>query len=577
MTPHASRDVEVEGVTDTTGVTIPDPVLTNGDTRPVFTIDDVLPHRNKSAPMPGGVAAFASAEMFKSKGAFRKPKSRRWDHRISVESKARQPSSLKGAMKYLRPDTISLCGGLPSRYRSSRDIPCVIADTSSDYFPFESLSFKMPVAPNFSETETAHTGTSLSAGKHDVPEQKSLFDISIALNYGQSMGPPQLLRFITEHTEIVHDPPYSDWEVCLTSGSTSALEVSLRMFCNPGDYVMTEEYSFSSAIETVRPMGLHLLGIRMDAQGMLPSDLDYVLSNWNPAERNNAPKPFLVYTVPTGQNPTSSTQPLSRRKAIYAVAEKHDLFILEDEPYYFLQMDPFISGVTHSVPIPFQPTSPTQFLSALVPSFLSLDTSGRVLRLDSFSKIIAPGCRAGWVTGPAQIIERFIRNNEVSAQNPSGFAEVALYKLLEENWQHKGFLEWLMFIRAEYTRRRDVIVNACERYLPTEVARWNAPQAGMFHWVEVDYTRHPDYREGSFSQEKFLEMEEKVFLAGVSKGVLLARGSWFRAEKDSDQKLFLRTTFAAASEERIVEAVRRMGEALREEFGLAALGNGHAH
>ena len=124
MAPHASRDVEVEGVTDTTGVTIPDPVLNNGNTRPVFTIDDVLPHRNKSAPMPSGVAAFASAEMFKSKGAFRKPKSKRWDHRISVESKARQPSSLKGAMKYLRPDTISLCGGLPSRYCPSKMSLC---------------------------------------------------------------------------------------------------------------------------------------------------------------------------------------------------------------------------------------------------------------------------------------------------------------------------------------------------------------------------------------------------------------------------------------------------------------------
>ena len=118
MAPHASHDFEVEAVTDTQGVVIPDPVFINGSARPVFTVDDVLPHRQKSAPMPRGVAAFASADMFKSKAALKKPKSKRWDHLISIESRQRQPSSLKGAMKHFRPDMISLCGGLPSRYKS---------------------------------------------------------------------------------------------------------------------------------------------------------------------------------------------------------------------------------------------------------------------------------------------------------------------------------------------------------------------------------------------------------------------------------------------------------------------------
>lgn len=423
----------------------------------------------------------------------------------------------------------------------------------------------MPVSPHFSEAETKSTGQTWSAGKHDVPEQKSLFDLSIALNYGQSMGPPQLVRFVTEHTEIVHHPPYSDWDVCLTSGSTSALETSLRLFCNPGDYVMTEEYSFSTAMETIRPMGLKLLGIKMDAHGMLPSALDEVLSTWDPVARS-ARKPFLLYTVPSGQNPTGSTQPLSRRKALLAIAEKHDLFLLEDEPYYFLQMEPFASGVTHTVPRPFTPTSVPDFLSNLIPSFLSLSPSGRVLRLDSFSKIIAPGSRTGWVTGTSQIIERFIRHNEVSAQNPSGFAEMALYKLLEENWSHRGFLEWLMFLRAEYTRRRDIIVNACERYLPREIASWEAPMAGMFHWIKIDVTKHPEYSSG-MGHEGFSRIEEKVFMAGVRENVLLAKGSWFRAEGGSDREMFVRTTFAAAPAERIEEAMRRVGVALRGSLG----------
>jgi aromatic amino acid aminotransferase I / 2-aminoadipate transaminase len=561
MAPHADRDVsdvQVQAVTDTQGVAVPDPVITKTASNPIFTIDDVFPHRQTSNPVSTGVAAFSSADLFKSKGAFKKPKAKRWDNRISVESAARQPSSLKGAMKYFRPDMISLCGGLPS----------------SDYFPFESMSLQLPRVPDFSETATRETGTQWTSRKHDIADGSSQFDLSVALNYGQSMGPPQLMRWITEHTEIVHNPKYSDWDICMTSGSTSALDVSLRALCNRGDYLLTEEYSFSSAMETARPMGLRLIGVPMDERGMLPAALDEVLTNWDPVSRGG-PKPFVMYTVPTGQNPTASTQDAQRRKEIYAIAEKHDLFFLEDEPYYFLQMEEFVSGKTHEVPSKFTPPSTIpDFLSNLVPSFLSLDTSGRVLRLDSFSKILAPGSRCGWVTGPAQIVERFIRHNEVSAQTPSGFSEIALYKLLEENWGHKGFLEWLMFIRAEYTRRRDIIVNACEKYLPIEVTSWSPPMAGMFHWINVDLTKHPKYHQ-DINQQEFLDIEEKVFLAGVDQGVLLARGSWFRAEKGSDQALFLRTTFAAASEEKIVEGVKRMGVALRNEFGLKQLANGH--
>lgn len=116
MAPHASIDeYEVTGVTDTQAVIMPDPIMSKNETS-VFTVDHVLPHRQKAAPLATTVAAFSSADMFKSKAASQKPKAKRWDYRISEESKARKPSSLKGAMKHLNPNTISLCGGLPSRY-----------------------------------------------------------------------------------------------------------------------------------------------------------------------------------------------------------------------------------------------------------------------------------------------------------------------------------------------------------------------------------------------------------------------------------------------------------------------------
>lgn len=427
------------------------------------------------------------------------------------------------------------------------------------------------MAPYFSEAEAITTSQVFSSGKYDTHDGESLSDLSIALNYGQAMGPAALMRFLTEHTEIVHRPPYSDWDICVTAGSTSALEIALRMLTERGDHDLTEEYTFSTAIETVSPLGAKMLGVKMDAQGMLPDDLDDILSTWDEATRG-ARKPFLVYAVPTGQNPTSSTQPLERRQQIYQVAEKHDLIIIEDEPYFFLQMEPFVPGRTSTVATPFQPAPISEFLHNLVPSYLSLDTSGRVLRMDSFSKIIAPGSRTGWVTGSTQLIERFMRHNEVSVQNPSGFSTSILYNLLECNWGHKGFLEWLMYLRAEYTRRRDILLNACEMYLPPEVTSWSPPMAGMFHWIRVDATQHPSIQEGAqLDHAKLLEIEDQVFLAVVEEEVLVAKGSWFRAQRGSDTEVFIRTTFAAPPADRMVLAMCRVGKAIRREFGLPAL------
>jgi aromatic amino acid aminotransferase I / 2-aminoadipate transaminase len=567
MTPPA-MDFDVAGVTDTSSILIPNPVLAHGPTHAVFSVDDIAPHRAKSAPMPQGVAAFTSSDMFKSPSCFKKPRAKRWDHRINLESSSRQGSSLKGAAKHLKkPGLISLGGGLPS----------------SDYFPFEHISIKVPVPPQFSEAETVESGDIRTAGKYDIREGKSLYDLSVSLNYGQATGAAQLVRFVTEHTEVVHNPPYSDWACSLTAGSTSALEMAFRMFCTRGDYMLTEEYTFATAVETAHPLGIHVVGIRADAEGILATDLDHVLSTWDMSIRKG-PKPFFLYTVPTGQNPTGATQSLERRKAIYAVAEKHDLYIIEDEPYYFLQMEryraPSVQNGTlndHSRS-KFEPTTASNFLSALIPSYLSFDISGRVLRLDSFSKIIAPGTRTGWVTGTAQVIERFVRHHEVSTQNPSGISQIVLYKLLEEAWGHKGFLEWLMFIRAEYTARRDIIVNACERELPPEVCSWTPPQAGMFFWIKVNWRKHPDFNAGDGSANAFFAIEEHIFLAAVEKGVLCSKGSWFRAQRGTDTEMFFRTTFAAASSGDIVEAMRRFGEALREEFGLLdAHANGISH
>ena len=274
---------------------------------------------------------------------------------------------------------------------------------------------------------------------------------------------------------MVHNPPYQDWQSCLTVGSSSALEIAYRMLTERGDSILSEEYTYVTAIETATPVGVKMIGVEMDDQGLLPTSMDEILSTWD-VQARKSPRPKILYTVPSGQNPSGATQSLERRKEVYRIAQKHDIFILEDEPYYFLQMEPYTGNAPDAPP----PASHAAFIKSLVPSLLSLDTDGRVMRLDSFSKIIAPGCRTGWITAPEQIVERFIRANEVSVQTASGFSQVILHKLLEDTWGHAGFLDWLINLRLEYTRRRDVLLHACELYLPKEVVEWNPPMAGMF-------------------------------------------------------------------------------------------------
>lgn len=462
---------------------------------------------------------------------------------LSTESKARKPSTLKGAAKYLaKPGLISLGGGLPC----------------PEYFPIDNVSMKVPSVPNFTEKATKVNGTIVSTDKYEVSEGHGTYDLSIALNYGLGSGSAQVVRFVTEHTELVCNPPYADWQCCLTVGSTSALEQAYRMFCERGDYIMTEEFSFASAVETAAPLGIKVLGIKMDSEGLLPESMDELLSTWDSAARG-ARKPHFLYTVPTGQNPSGATQSTERRKALYKICQKHDVYIIEDEPYYFLQMQKYTGADSPSLP---PPSSTAEFLKALVPTLLSMDTDGRVMRMDSFSKVIAPGTRVGWITASEQIVERFTRHNECSNQNPSGISQIVLYKLLDETWGHDGYLQWLINLRLEYTTRRDIILAACEKYLPREFISWNPPAAGMFLWMEVDWKTHPHAK-----SKDILEIEEEIFLAAVEKGTLISRGSWFIADKtEVPNRMFFRATFAAATGEKMTLAIERFGQAVRESF-----------
>jgi aromatic amino acid aminotransferase I len=370
---------------------------------------------------------------------------------------------LKKAAGYLKKEgIISLGGGLPS----------------SEYFPFSEVALRVPMPPDFSEKSMQ----TVTIGKHDAHEGVSEYDLSIALNYNQATGSAQMMRFLTEHVELIFNPPYADWQVCQTIGSTGALEQAIRLLCDRGrgDAVVTEEYTYASALQAIQPQGIRVFGVKMDEEGMIPSELDHLLSSWD-AEARDCRRPHVLYTVPSGQNPTGATQSVERRRHLYAVCQRYNVFVLEDEPYYFLQMEPYLGKeFAQDAPTDHTTKSLESFLGSLVPSYLSIDTDGRVMRMDSFSKILTPGARMGWITASRQVIQGFLRHAEVSNQGPGGVSQIVLWKLLDETWGHEGYVAWLRHLRTSYTARRNTLLKACDELLPCDIVTWTPPAAGMF-------------------------------------------------------------------------------------------------
>lgn len=540
MVPHADTTANAPNLVPTMLPGKP----THRGVSPLLTVSDISKQRAQTGRLVAGVAAVADVNSYKnSLRRSPKPSAKRWDDKLSAETKRRQGSSLKDAARHLKkPGLISLGGGLPS----------------SEYFPLAQLELKVPERGAYLETDVLEHGVTVTSGKHDIRLGSSEFDISVALNYGQGHGSAQLLRWVTEHTELIHDPPYEDWHCTLTIGSTSALDMALRMLTQPGDWILSEEFTFPSAVETALPMGVKTAAVGMDAEGMRADLLEDLLTHWDEQARGG-PMPSILYTVPTGQNPTGATQSFQRRKEIYAVACKHDLIILEDEPYYFLQLPKYDRNVVYADSHPF---NTTDFLAGLIPSYLSLDVDGRVIRMDSFSKTLAPGSRVGWITASKQLADRYRIHADLSTQGPSGLSQLALFKLLDEHWGHEGYLEWLFYVRKEYTERRNIMLTACEEFLPAEFVRWVEPAAGMFQWLEIAHTKHPEWPERSA-----LEIEKRIFDRMIDYGVLLMRGSWFCGERDKEaSKLCFRATYAAAPAAQIEEAIKRFGMAVQDEF-----------
>ncbi|CAL1705309.1 unnamed protein product [Somion occarium] len=404
-------------------------------------------------------------------------------------------------------------------------------------------------APSQSFTTTTHSGT---------------LPLKAAMQYSAGAGLPDTQRVVTDLTNFYHSPP--DHVVTLTLGNGDGVSKCFRLLGEPGDHFLTDEFSFSSLTNAPLSHGINWVPVKIDNGGLVPEELERILSNWN--EEQQGRRPHVLYTVPCGQNPTGCTLSVERRRKIYALAQRFDFIIIEDDPYYYLQYDADGNeGETFK----------------FMPSFLSIDVDGRVMRVDSLSKVMAPGMRLGWITSSALFHDHLVTLVDSSTHHPHAFGQVFLTEMLSSSgWNISGFDRWVRSLRKEYQRRRDYFLRTFYQEVSrTGLASANAPEAGMFVWMKVHIDKHPRYRSdvqhtnGSKAKTNVEELMEELFERILDGGVVVMPASIFVAPSDlnkfdsddpiQDRLNFLRLTFAG-QEETMQPALARLAQVLKEFF-----------
>lgn len=366
----------------------------------------------------------------------------------------------------------------------------------------------MPHASTFPFTSmTLETASFGRAGKKLTV---SAADMAVALQYSNTAGLPELVKFLLALQQDQHG--VTDREICVTNGSQDAIAKAMDMLIEPGDSVLVESPTYSGTLAILKPMECNIIDVETDEHGIIPDKLESVLESW----QVDVAKPKFLYTIPVASNPTGASCTLERKTKIYGIARKHDLLILEDDPYYYLQ-----------------------FSESRTPSYMSMDTDGRVLRFDSFSKILSSGMRLGFTTGPKELVDRIILHAQASHLHPNGVAQMMAIVLMRE-WGVEGFLKHTELVTEFYRKRRDLFVTLAKKYLDGLV-EYSLPAGGMFFWMRLL----------GVSDSKSLIKER-----AIEKKVLLLPGAEFLP--NGGVSSFVRASFSTASPEQMEEAIKRL-------------------
>ncbi|XP_032522047.2 kynurenine/alpha-aminoadipate aminotransferase, mitochondrial-like [Danaus plexippus] len=354
--------------------------------------------------------------------------------------------------------------------------------------------------------------TTRSGGKIILEEA----ELAPALQYVPSQGLPALLNELREFQRVLHRPS-SPYDVLVTNGGQHGIYQCVELLVDPGDVVITTEYSYTGAFSALRPYEPEIIAIREDEQGLNAEILDSILHE---RDTRGQKMPKVMYLIPTGNNPTGTVVSEERRRQIYELACKYDFLILEDDPYMFLN-----------------------YTNTVIPSFLSLDACGRVLRLDSFSKVVSSGLRAGWVTAPAALIHYLELHAQAELLHSCTLAQTILHRLL---LNRSALASHLHSTRHFYEQRRNALTSAMREVTGLE---WTEPSAGLFHWVKVPGIE---------------DVYNMVFQTAFNRGLMLVPGQAFLFDSSAPCP-HVRLAFSKIQMKDIDASVRLLADITEEE------------
>jgi 2-aminoadipate transaminase len=307
-------------------------------------------------------------------------------------------------------------------------------------------------------------------------------------------------------------------QIVMTTGSQQGLDLVARVLLDPGDVALMELPSYVGAISAFRNVGASMVGVRQETDGI---DLDH-LEHTVVRLRAEGRRVKMLYLVPNFQNPTGLLISLPKRTAVLEWADRHDVLIVEDDPYRDIYF-PDVSTEADTRPI------------------VADDRSGRVVYLSSFSKTLAPGFRVGWVSAPPAVAAKIELSKQAEDLCTGGLDQRIVYEACR-----RGLLEsHLPRLRAHYQQKRDTMVAAIAREMPDQVS-WNAPRGGFFLWVALSH--------GATSAE--------VMPLAQARGVIFVDGHAFFVDGAGQE--FMRLSFSAPSPTRIDEGIARLASAVKE-------------
>jgi 2-aminoadipate transaminase len=298
-------------------------------------------------------------------------------------------------------------------------------------------------------------------------------------------------------------------DMLLTHGSQQALDLIGKIFLNPGDSILVEDPTYLGAIQSFNCYEPKYVTVPIDIEGMKAEDVEAKLKKH---------KIRFIYTVPTFQNPAGITMSLPRRKALLKIAQKLRVPIIEDDPYGLLR-----------------------FKGEALPSLYSLSGGKGVIYLSTFSKLLSPGIRLGFVLGDVNVIRHLVLAKQATDLQTNTFIQYAVYHYCKDGNLEKH----LPFIIKDYAHRAQVMMEAIKTFFPKEV-ECVEPEGGMFVWCRL-----PKKMKAS-----------QIFKKAVERGVAFVDGSVFYANGGGENTM--RLNFTNSNDESIRTGIERLANVIKE-------------